>query len=108
MDCIGGSILVYRGTFHLSLASALSTLGKVVELANHGDYAAALLRADTAEAMAPQSVDVQFVRGRLLKIMGRDAEAQQAFEKALHFAVTIHPEAQSYWVPILEKEMRTQ
>lgn len=108
VDCIGGSILVYRGTFHLSLASALSTLGKVVELANHGDYAAALLRADTAEAMAPQSVDVQFVRGRLLKIMGRDAEAQQAFEKALHFAVTIHPEAQSYWVPILEKEMRTQ
>lgn len=108
VDCIAGSILVYRGTFQLPLASALSTLGKVVELANHGDYSGALARADAAEALAPQSVDVQFVRGRLLNIMGRKDEARQAFEKALNFALTIHPEAQTYWVPIVENELKTQ
>jgi hypothetical protein len=105
-DSIGGSILVYRGTFSLPLAAALSTLGQVVELANHGDFAAALARVDAAAALAPRSVDVQFVRGRLLKVMGRGPESQQAFANAMNFATTIHPEAQSYWVPIIEKEMQ--
>jgi tetratricopeptide (TPR) repeat protein len=77
-------------------------------LAKHGEFDAALAKAQAAEALAPQSVDVQFVKGRVLRALGRNAEAQQAFENALRFALTIHPEAQSFWVPVVEKELRSQ
>src|SRR5579862_8704471 len=104
--CLAGSILVYRGSFKVPLVSALSMLGKVVDLAQHGQYDAAMEKAHEAEALAPQSVDVQFVMGRVLRAMGRNSEAQLAFENALRFALSIHPEAQTYWVPIIQQEMR--
>ncbi len=108
LDCLAGSILVYRGNFNVPLISALSSLGKVVDLAKHGELDAALAKAHEAEALAPNSVDVQFVTGRVLKALGRQAESQQAFANALRFALTIHPEAQTYWVPIIEQEMRNR
>jgi len=107
-DCLGGSILVYRGSFHVPLASALSLLGKITDLANHGKIDAAVAEAQTAETLAPQSVDVQVVLGRLLQAQGRNPESQQAFQNALRFALTIHPEAQDYWVPIIENELRNR
>jgi tetratricopeptide (TPR) repeat protein len=108
LDCVAGSILVYRGSYQVPLASALSMLETVVGLAKRGEFDAALAKAQSAEALAPQSVDVQFVKGRVLRALGRNAEAQQAFEIALRFALTIHPEAQGFWVPVIEKEMRNQ
>jgi hypothetical protein len=105
VDCLAGSILVYRGSFQVPLASALSRLWKVVALANRGELDAALAEAHAAESLAPQSVDVQFVLGRVLKAAGRGVESRQAFENALRFARTIHPESQAYWIPIIEGEM---
>ena len=108
VDCVAGSILVYRGSYQIPLASALSMLETVVGLAKHGEFEAALAKTQAAEALAPHSVDVQFVKGRVLRALGRNAEAQQAFENALRFALTIHPEAQSFWVPVIEREIRNQ
>lgn len=105
IDCVAGSILVYKEEFQIPLASALSQLWSVVALANRGEFEAALLEARQAESLAPQSVDVQFVLGRVLKAAGRTEQSRQAFAKALHFAETIHPESQTYWIPIIEKEM---
>ena len=105
VDCLAGSILVYRGTFDVPLASALSRLWSVVALANRGDFDAALRQVHTAEQLAPQSVDVQFVRGRVLKAARRSEESRQAFAKALCFARTAHPEAQAYWIPIIQGEI---
>ena len=105
-DCVAGSILVYRGRYSIPLASGLSMLEKAVDLARHGQLDAALEKAHTAEALAPQSVDVYFVTGRILKAMGRSVEAQQALAKALRLTQTIHPEAQTNWVPIIQNEMR--
>jgi Flp pilus assembly protein TadD len=76
----------------------------VVALANNGKFDAALAEARTAESLAPHSVDVQFVLGRVLRAAGRSEESRRAFENALHLARTIHPEAQSYWIPIIEGE----
>jgi len=108
VECLAGSILVYQGTFQVPLASALSRLWKVVALANRGELDAALVEARAAESLAPQSVDVQFVLGRVLKAAGHNEESRQAFENALRFARTIHPEAQSYWIPIIEGEKGRQ
>ncbi len=105
VDCLAGSILVYRGSFQVPLASALSRLWKVVALANRGELDAALAEAHAAESLAPQSVDVQFILGRVLKAAGRRVESRQAFENALRFAHTIHPESQAYWIPIIEGEI---
>jgi tetratricopeptide (TPR) repeat protein len=105
VDCLAGSILVYQGSFPVPLASALSRLWKVVALASHGEFDAALTEARTAEALAPQSVDVQFVLGRVLKAAGRSEESRQAFQNALRLARTIHPESQGYWVPVIEGEL---
>jgi len=103
--CLAGSILVYQGRFQVPLASALSRLWKVVALANQGQFDAALAEVRGAEALAPQSVDVQFVLGRVLKAAGHSEESRQALENALHLARTIHPESQAYWIPIIEAEM---
>ena len=69
------------------------------------EYDAALAEARAAESLAPQSVDVQFVLGRVLKAAGHSEESRQAFENALRLARTIHPESQAYWIPIIEGEM---
>lgn len=105
VTCLAGSILVYQGSFRVPLASALSRLWKVVALANRGDLEAALTEARTAESLAPQSVDVQFVLGRVLRAAGHTEESRQAFEKALHLAQTIQPESQAFWIPVVEGEL---
>jgi len=105
VDCLAGSILVYQGSFQVPLASALSRLWKVVGLANQGEFDAALAEAREAESLAPKSVDVQFVLGRVLKAAGHTEESRQAFANALHLARTIHPESQAYWIPIIAGEL---
>jgi hypothetical protein len=105
VDCLAGSILVYRGTFQVPLASALSRLWEVVSLANQGKFDAALTEAHTAESLAPQSVDVQFVLGRVLKAAGHNEESRRALGNALRLARTIHPESQAYWIPVIEGEL---
>ena len=106
--CLAGSILVYQGSFQVPLASALSRLWKTVALANRGELDAALTEAREAESLAPHSVDVQFVLGRVLKAAGHNEESQQAFTNALRFAQTIHPEWQAYWIPVIGREMSQQ
>jgi hypothetical protein len=103
--CLAGSILVFEGSFQVPLASALSRLGNIIALANHGQYDAALAEASTAEALAPQSVNVQFVLGQVLKAAGRREESRQTLETALRLAQTIHPEAQTSWIPVIEAEL---
>jgi 4-amino-4-deoxy-L-arabinose transferase-like glycosyltransferase len=105
VDCLAGSILVYQGTFQVPLASALSRLWGVVSLANQGKFDAALSEAHTAESLAPQSVDVQFVLGRVLKAAGHNEESRRDLENALRLARTIHPESQAYWIPVIEGEL---
>lgn len=103
--CLAGSILVYRGSFAVPLASALSRLGSAVALANNGKLDAAIARVRAAESLAPRSVDVQFVLGRVLRAAGHEEESRQAFQNALHFARTIEPEWQAYWIPIIQGEI---
>lgn len=105
VDCLAGSILVYQGKFEVPLASALSRLWKVVSLANHGELDSALAEAREAESIAPNSVDVQFVLGRVLKAAGHAEESRQAFSKALRLARGIYPGWQTYWVPVIEREL---
>jgi tetratricopeptide (TPR) repeat protein len=106
-ECLAGSILVFHGSFNVPLASALSRLGRIADLAHSQNYDAALEEARSAEALAPQSVDVQFSLGQVLRLMGRNEEARQAFQTALLLAQTNHPEAQSYWVPLIKGELRS-
>ena len=103
--CLAGSVLVYQGSFQVPLASALSRLGEVVALASRGHFDAALAEARAAEALAPQSVNVQFVLGQVLKAAGRREESRQAFENALRLAQTIHTDAQTNWIPVIEAEL---
>jgi 4-amino-4-deoxy-L-arabinose transferase-like glycosyltransferase len=105
VECLAGSILVYRGRFQVPLAAALSRLGEAVALANHGELDAAVAEVRAAESLAPHSVDVQFVLGRVLRAAAHSAESREAFANALNLARTIHPEWQTYWVPIIEGEM---
>ena len=106
--CLAGSILVYQGSFQVPLASALSRLWNVAALANRGQFDAALAEARAAESLAPQSVNVQVVLGQALKAAGHSEESRQAFETALHLAQTIHPEAQAFWIPVIEGELGDQ
>ncbi len=102
---LGGSILVYHGKFEVPLASALSRVTPALALSDRGEFDSALAELHAAEALAPQSVDVQFALGRVFKAAGRADDARQAFQNALRLATTIHPESQPDWIPIIRSEL---
>jgi len=65
----------------------------------------ALVEAQQAVALAPQAVRTNSMLGDVLSAMGRNEEARQAYETALHSAKTIEPEFQVGAAADLEKKL---
>ena len=66
------------------LASAQFGLGDVLQ--RGGKFMEALAALDAAEKLAPESRDVHYLRGRVLKRLGRDAESEKEFAEAQRLA----------------------
>jgi hypothetical protein len=92
---IGNSILVFRGTFALPLASAVSHAALASRLLKKKELEPALSEAQTAVTLAPQSAQIHALLGGILMTMGRVAEAEHAFRAALDRARTQYPEHQA-------------
>jgi hypothetical protein len=93
-DRIGNVILVYRGTFDVSLLAALTDAAKATSLLRQHQISEALALAQTAAQLAPDSAKANRVLGNALSASGRAADAQKAFATAQHLARTVHPEYQ--------------
>jgi enediyne biosynthesis protein E4 len=66
-----------RHSHTLPLLNAGQLLGKL------GRFSEALVHLTAAEILAPQSIEIRLARGRVLERLGRIAEAQKEYEKAV-------------------------
>ena len=83
---LGGSVLVYEGTFAVPLLAAESHASQAPMLLRRGRGAEALAEMQTASQIAPESAEVEAQLGGTLLRMGRGAEAEAAFGRAVDLA----------------------
>jgi hypothetical protein len=99
---IGNVILVYHGTFDISLLAALSDATNASNLFKQHRAAEALVLAQQAAQLAPNNAWVNAELGRTMIALGRAQEGQQVNANALRLALTDHPEFQQDLIHVLE------
>lgn len=102
---IDNSVFVFDGHFEIPLASALSRAQAASMLLGENKPDEALVEAQTAVSLAPDSVSTQSALGDALAAHGRVDEARTAYARALELAKTVHPEFQAGQIPALEKKL---
>lgn len=95
-------IFVFDGHFDVPLAAALDRTQKARNFLQNKELAKALVEAQEAVRLAPDSVTTQLVLGDTLREMGELTQARALYEKALHLAKTIEPDFQVRSLPGIE------
>jgi hypothetical protein len=101
-------VFVFDGAFHVPLASALGHVQIARALMRRHQLDEALAEAQTAAALAPDAMQPERTLGDVLTAMHRDAEARQAYQKALAIARTMEPSAQESYVPDIQRLLRAR
>jgi hypothetical protein len=98
-------VFVYDGHFQIPLAAALSHVQKAGILLGDKNAPEALVEAQQAEALAPESGSVNATMGDALAANGREQEALPYYRKALSIAQSTGPEFQRYLVSRMEQKL---
>ncbi len=99
---IGNAVLVFHGTFDLSLLAAETNATNAASLLQQQRVTEALPLAQAAVQQAPNSAITNLVLGQALMASGNVAEGKQALATAVHLAQTIHPDYQAWVVEAVE------
>ena len=102
---IQDGVLVYEGTFHVPLASALSFVQESEARLKAKDFAGALAAAQQAVAIAPNEFRPEMELGDVLVATGRGTDAKAAYGRAMEVVKTMEPEAQKLWGPQVQEKM---
>jgi 4-amino-4-deoxy-L-arabinose transferase-like glycosyltransferase len=102
---IQDGVLVYEGTFHVPLASALSFVQESEARLKAKDFAGALAAAQQAVAIAPNEFRPEMALGDALVATGRGTDAKAAYGRAMEVVKTMEPEAQKLWGPQVQEKM---
>lgn len=100
-------VFVFDGHFDIPLASALNHARKAQNMLEAKQVEQAMVEAQTAVTLAPNSVDTQLMLGDVLAAMGQTDQARSVYEKALLLAKTIEPEFQIRSVPVIERKLES-
>jgi len=105
-EMIDYSVLVYRGSFPVHRAAAMSRVQSLGPLlwAHKNDEALATAR--EAAALDPGGVDAQTALGNLAAQLGRKDEARAAWTAALAAARQMEPEAGAGYISDLENKLK--
>ena len=98
-------VFVFDGRFEIPLAAALTRMQKAGNLLAAQQVQPALVEAQTAVTLAPDSVDAHLMLGDVLAAMGQTDQARATYEKALTLAKTIEPEFQVRSIPNIERKL---
>ncbi len=98
-------LFVFDGHFEIPRAAAIGYVQRARDLLGAQQLPEALLDAQAAVGLAPDSVGANAVMGDVLKAMKQTDEAQQAYKRALELAQSVHPEFQVGWVEGLRKKV---
>ena len=105
-EVIDYGVFVYRGTFRMNQAAALSRAQRAQELLRAGKTTEALALAREAAAIDPGEIKSQIVLGDAAAALGQKDAAREAWEAALTMARSLEPEAQADFVPGLERKLK--
>ena len=112
VDVIDSSVFVYDrvydGHFELPLAAALAKAQKADVFLAAKKLPEALEAAQQAVSLAPDSVYVNEIMGRVLDELGRRQEARPYYATALKEALTVQPDFQSSEVRPLKERLAAQ
>ena len=103
---VASAVLVYRGNYDVTLASAQSHVSQIPMLLQQGMADRAVEEARTAVALVPDSASLKAQLGGTLKKVHRDQEATQAFAEAMQLAKMHRPKDQSKQITKLIAELQ--
>lgn len=99
-------VMVYRGSFKVNQAAALSRAQNAYRLMGKGQMAEAMAMAREAAAIDPEGVAGQTALGDIAAAMGQKDEARKAWQAAIASAKQMAPDAQVSFVPELEEKLK--
>jgi len=102
---IQDGVYVFHGHYEIPLAAALSRAQNAQNFLAAKNPEAALLEAESAEKLAPDSVPVQIALGDTLRQLNRGEEARAKYEKALTLAKTVQPDFQTSYLADLKAKL---
>ncbi len=105
-ETIDHGVLVYRGTFSVRHAAALSRGQRAFQLFIAGKPDQALPLAREAVAIDPDEIISQTALGDITAALGKKDEARQAWQSAIASAQRLEPAAQDSYIPDLEAKLR--
>src|ERR1700761_8338065 len=94
---IQNGVLVYDGTYSISLASALPYIDRSSDALKAHNIPEAVAQAQHAEQIAPGDVQPEFALGDVLAAAGNTGEARAAYTRASNKIETMEPEARQIW-----------
>ena len=101
-------VMVYRGSFDLKQAAALSRAENADQLLEKGNPQGALLLAREAVAIDPDEISSQTALGNSAAALGQKDEARAAWQAALASVRRLEPDAQLSYAPGLEAKLARQ
>ncbi len=104
-EAIDHAVFVYRGTFDMRPAAALSKAELAILAMEAGKMPEALALAREGVAMDATSIEAQTVLGNAASANGQKDEARAAWSAALNEAKKLEPDAQPGYVPGLEAKL---
>ena len=102
---IQNGLFVFDGHFAIPKAAAVGHIQKARDLLASKQVPEALLQAQEAVSLAPNSVNANVALGDVLSAMGRNDDAQKAYQKALMLAQTVEPEFQVGRVGTIQEKL---
>ena len=100
------SVLVYRGTFRIYQAAALSRVQRAYGLMHDHQPEQALALAREAATLDPEGIEAQDALGNIAAKLGQKDEARKAWLAALASARQLEPDAQVSYIPDLEAKLK--
>ena len=104
-EMIDYGVMVYRGTFDMKQAAALSRAERAILAIEAGKTQDALALAREAVAIDPTEIMSQTILGNAAAALGQKDEARAAWTAALNEAKKLEPDAQPSYVPELEARL---
>lgn len=105
-ESIDYSVFVYRGSFRMNQAAALSRAQHAYELLAAHKPEDALALAKEAVAIDPEEITSQTALGDAAVALGHKDEARQAWQAAIDSAKHLEPDAQVSYIPDLEAKLK--
>ncbi len=105
-EMIDYGVMVYRGTFQVNQAAALSRAINAYQLLTNKKGPEALAMAREAVFLDPTEIVSQTALGDIAAAQGQKEEARRAWQAAIQSARRLEPDAQVSYIPDLEAKLK--